>query len=164
MGSVIQFRVTTFNSPLEAGVRAVCILAEAYPRALDLGMLVNLDYLTVHTGDLGGPASLHAPVPLRSGEILVRRGLIESGLALMMSRGLIERTLQNGGVFYGATDLAWPFVANLMTPYNRQLQERAAWAVAEFADVAPGELTHRLSRLFDAWMPEFQSMQSPTGA
>ncbi|MEF2975421.1 ABC-three component system middle component 2 [Pseudomonas aeruginosa] len=35
----------TFNSPLEAGMRAVAILGMAYPQAYDLQRLVAFDYL-----------------------------------------------------------------------------------------------------------------------
>jgi hypothetical protein len=154
-------RASAFNTPLEAGVRSVCVLTAAYPRALDLPSLVNLDYVVVHSGDLGGPPSLHAPVPLRSGEILVRRGLVESGLLLMISRGLVDRAIRDDGVFYRATDSAGPFVANLATPYNCQLRDRAAWAASEFGDLEADEVSRRLRRLFDSWAPQFQAVQEP---
>ena len=70
-------RPATFNGPLEAGLRAVAILGAAHPRTLDLQRLVAFDYLLVHTGDIGGPASLHPPSPLHSAELLVRRELVQ---------------------------------------------------------------------------------------
>ena len=75
---------TPFNSPLETGIRSLAILVAAYPESLDLQRLLEMDYLVVHSGDADGPESLHAPLPLRAGELLVRRGLIETGLLLMM--------------------------------------------------------------------------------
>jgi len=77
-------RHTPFNSPLETGVRSLAILVAAYPASFDLQRLVEMDYLVVHSGDAGGPKSLHAPLPLRAGELLVRRGLIEKGLLLIL--------------------------------------------------------------------------------
>ena len=50
---------TPFNSPLETGVRALTVLAELAPAALDLQRLVYFDYLVVHSADAGGPRSLH---------------------------------------------------------------------------------------------------------
>ncbi len=161
MGAVKEVRRSAFNTPFEAGLRSVCVLAEAYPHALDLPTLVNLDYVVVHSGDVGGPPSLHAPVPLRSGEILVRRGLIEAGLLLMISRGLVERNIDNGGVYYLATDAAGPFVGNLGTAYNRQLRERAQWAAQEFASLNAKEVSRRLSSLFDGWAPQFHAAHKP---
>jgi hypothetical protein len=83
-------RPATFNGPLEAGVRAVAVLAAAYPRALDLQRLVAMDYLLVHTGDIGGPTSLHPPTPLKAAALLVRRKLVETALELMMTRDLVN--------------------------------------------------------------------------
>ena len=163
MGDLKAEFVSPFNSPFEAGVRSLCILTEAYPTSLDVHRLVDLDYLVVHSGDVDGPPSLHAPVPLRSGEILVRRGLIEAGLLLMMSRGLVERNLGEDGFYYLATEESAPFVTSFATPYNRELRERSAWAVAQFAQAGGSDLRARLSGLFDQWTTQFQALQSPSG-
>ena len=53
----------TFNSPLETGVRAVAILVAAFPQSFDLQRLLAFEHLLVHTGDVGGPPSLHPPSP-----------------------------------------------------------------------------------------------------
>lgn len=86
-----EHKPITFNSPLEAGIRAVSILGAAYPQTYDLQRLVAFDYLLVHTGDIGGPDNLHPPTPMRSAELLVRRKLVEQSLLLMMTRDLVER-------------------------------------------------------------------------
>ncbi|MDO9714172.1 ABC-three component system middle component 2 [Paracraurococcus lichenis] len=75
-----------FNSALETGVRALAILAEAHPSAYDLQRLLYFDYLVVHSQDADGPESLHPNTPLRNGELLVRRGIIERGLLLLLTR------------------------------------------------------------------------------
>jgi len=62
----------TFNSPLEAGMRAVALLGASFPQTYDLQRLVTFDFLLVHTGDVGGPDSLHPPTPYRPAELLVR--------------------------------------------------------------------------------------------
>lgn len=103
----------TFNSALEAGIRALCVLLPAYPNAFDLQRLTALDHLVVHTGDIGGPESLHPKLPMRSAEILVRRRLVERGLFLMMSRGLLERVVGERGIEYRAGDLAETFMMRL---------------------------------------------------
>ena len=90
----------TFNSPIETGVRALILLAESYPDQLDLQRLLEFDYILVHTHDVDGPPSIHPALPLRSGELLVRRQLIERGLILMISRGLISRHATPKGFMY----------------------------------------------------------------
>src|ERR1035438_1081158 len=88
----------TFNSPIETGVRALILLAESYPDQLDLQRLLEFDYILVHTKDVDGPPSIHPALPLRSGELLVRRQLIERGLMLMMSGGLVGRYATPNGL------------------------------------------------------------------
>lgn len=153
-----------FNSPLETGVRSLTILVASYPAAFDLQRLVEMDYLVVHSGDAGGPASLHAPLPLRAGELLVRRGLIEKGLALMMSRGLIRRQSTQEGFRYVADDTAAPFVAALTADYSSRLRSRAEWAVKRFEDVSTEDIRYIMRRLFERWSSEFQSTTSPGGS
>jgi hypothetical protein len=137
----------------------LAILIECYPNAHDLGRLVQYDYLTVHSADAGGPPSLHPALPLRSGELLVRRGLIESGLRLMMSRSLVRRDLRRQGVFYSADDSATSFLGNMRSTYITGLRERAAWVATTFDTLHPDELNAIVRRLFDAWDTEFQPAQ-----
>jgi hypothetical protein len=126
-----QHKPVTFNSPLEAGIRAVAILAAAYPRSFDLQRLIAFDHLLVHTGDVGGPASLHPPVPLRSAELLVRRKLIERALLLMMTRDLVSREVGLGGIRYTAGENAVPFLAAAQSDYVKALQERVREGVGK---------------------------------
>ena len=105
--------LSPFNSPLETGIRSLAILVAAYPEPFDLERLIEMDYLVVHSGDADGPESLHAPLPMRAGELLVRRGLIEKGLLLMMSRHLVQRVPAEEGFNYLAGEAAAPFLVSL---------------------------------------------------
>src|SRR5438874_3556299 len=119
--------IQTFNSPLETGMRALILLAAAYPAQFDLQRLLEYDYMMVHTGDVDGPPSIHPALPLRSGELLVRRQLIERGLVLMISRGLISRRATQNGFMYQAEDDAGPFLDALTAEYLDNLKNRAKW-------------------------------------
>lgn len=152
-----------FNSPLETGVRSLTILVAAFPLAFDLQRLVEMDYLVVHSGDADGPESLHAPLPLRAGELLVRRGLIERGLILMMSRGLVKRMPSEGGFHFVAEETAAPFISALAAEYSCRLKQRAEWAVGHFQDVPTEEIRRITNRLFERWSSEFQLAQSSGG-
>jgi len=155
----------TFNSPLETGIRAVAVLAASYPRPFDLQRLVAFDHLLVHTGDIGGPASLHPPVPLRSAELLVRRPLIERALLLMMTRDLVNRGVWVGslGIAYIAGENAAPFLAAIQSDYVKALQERARWLVHNFGAMADGEFRALVRRFFDQWVEEFQNAERSLG-
>jgi hypothetical protein len=149
-----------FNSALETGVRTLAVLTACYPRRHDLGRLVQYDYLTVHSADANGPPSLHPPLPLRSGELLVRRGLIESGLLLMMSRSLVRREFDAQGLLYSADDAAASFIGNLRSPYMVALRERAEWVASTFDPLNADELNAVIRSLFQSWTIEFQASQS----
>jgi hypothetical protein len=152
-----------FNSPLETGLRALSILVSAYPRSFDLQSLVNFDYIIVHSGDLGGPASIHAPLPLRTSELVVRREIVDAGLALMMSRALVSRLATQMGIQYVATDSATSFLSTLREGYTLQLRERADWIAANFADMGDEEMRVAMRRLFQDWSIQFQPIERTAG-
>jgi hypothetical protein len=150
-----------FNSPLETGLRSVAILAEACPDEFDLQRLLYFDYLVVHSSDADGPASLHPNTPLRNGELLVRRGVIERGLLLYMSRNLIERNARAGGIYYAASEAAGPFLDCLHSAYSRELRLRATWAIDTFGVLDDDELKSYFDARFERWTREFQAVQQP---
>lgn len=153
--------VPTFNSPIETGVRALILLAESYPAQMDLQRILEFDYILVHTGDVDGPPSIHPALPLRSGELLVRRQLIERGLMLMMSRGLVGRYATPNGFTYQAEDAAGPFLDALTAEYLDELKDRASWVVDRFSDMTDHEIRIMLSRVYDQWSREFQVPEQP---
>ena len=155
--------VEPFNSPLETGLRSLAILEAAFPNRYDLQRLVELDYLVVHSADVGGPESLHAPLPLRAGELLVRRQLIEKGLLLMMSKGLVERLTLTTGIEYAAGDGASPYLASLSAPYTLRLRERAQWLVSNFDGISTEELRALIRRFFERWSSQFESIKAIGG-
>jgi hypothetical protein len=152
-------RISPFNSALETGVRTLAILVASYPRAHDLRRLVQYDYLAVHSADADGPPSLHPPLPLRSGELLVRRGLVEAGLRLMSSRSLLRQELRDDGFLYAAREEAGAFLNSLQTGYIRELRERAEWVASTFDELDEHELERVVKHLFEAWTTEFQPTQ-----
>ncbi|WP_084618617.1 ABC-three component system middle component 2 [Thalassobaculum salexigens] len=146
-----------FNSALETGLRSVSLLVAAYPQTFDLQRLVTFDHLVVHTGDVGGPTSLHAAVPMRAAELLVRRGLVERGLLLMVGKGLAERNVEQTGIVYNAGEFAETFLSSLTSTYVRTLTERAEWVVQEFGNLTDRELKTRIGEYFDDWIEQFQA-------
>ena len=149
-----------FNSPLETGIRSLAILTAIFPKSLDLQYLVFFDYLTVHSGDVEeGPKSLHAPLPLRSGELTVRRDLIERGLLLMMSRGLVQKLPTSSGFQYTVTDTAGAFLSMLSSQYISRLKERAEWVATKFAEASYEDLKVLERNFFQDWSTQFQSFE-----
>jgi hypothetical protein len=162
MSTTTQYGVT-FNSPLEAGVRAVGTLVAAYPATFDLYQLVAFDYLVVHTGDVGGPESLHPRIPLRSAELLVRRKLVEKGLMLMMSKGLVVRHIRGDGISYQAGEMAGTFISSLTAPYLKGLWDCSQWVVDRLGHLSGLQLKEFIAQFFNQWVEEFQSVQRSFG-
>ncbi|OQW64813.1 MAG: hypothetical protein BVN29_11390 [Nitrospira sp. ST-bin5] len=152
--------LSPFNGPVEIGLRALCVLTTAFPAAYALQRLVVFDYFLVHSDDIeGGPDGLHPQTPHRGGEILVRRGVLQDGLALYESRGLLERVYKDGGIFFAATDKSADFLDTLSTEYLKSLLERADWVVNSFGLLDDAELNAIVRDHIGTWGAEF-SMES----
>ena len=147
--------IAAFNSPFELGVRMVYLLNSLQPAGADLQKLVLLDYAIVYSDDLGGPPSLHTPVPYRGSEYLSRRDLIAEGLYLMSTRGLVAVAMDETGITYFAGDAARTMVGALTSPYLRELQGRCRWAAATFATLSSRDLTQRFTQQGHLWGAEF---------
>lgn len=148
--------IVAFNSPFELGVRMVYMLNALQPTGADLQKLVLLDYAVVYSDDLGGPPSLHTPVPYRGGEYLSRRDLIAQGLYLMSTRGLVAASMDNTGITYFAGDTARTMVGALASPYLRELEGRCQWAAEMFTVLSSREMTERFAQQGHLWGAEFE--------
>lgn len=145
-----------FNSTLETGVRAVVILDALHPRGFDLAHLTWFDHLVVHTYDIGGPHSLHPDIPQRTGELLVRRRLVEDGIKLMRRLHMIEANVDNSGITYRASEDASAFVEALRTEYSTELKECAVWLASFVGRTSDSELAGLISKRIGRWAVEFQ--------
>jgi hypothetical protein len=145
-----------FNTPLECGLRSAALLLAAYPAICDLQRLVQYDYLLVHSGDVeDGPKSIHPATPQRSGELLVRRSLIEQGLDFMVRKVVVEKTFTGHGIGYKAGEYAFVFLDTLTTDYAKLLRERAEWVVGKFQSMDDIELGEYMRERWSKWGAEF---------
>lgn len=148
--------LAAFNSPFELGVRMVYLLNSLQPAGADLQKLVLLDYAIVYSDDLGGPPSLHTPVPYRGSEYMSRRDLIAQGLYLMSTRGLVAIVMDEAGITYFAGDTARTMVGALTSPYLRELEGRCRWAATNFAKLSSTDMTERFAQQGYLWGAEFE--------
>lgn len=144
------------NSPVEIGVRVLMLLSEAFPARLDLNELVLLDHGLLHSGDIGGPESLHPPLPIRSGEFGIKRRAIDSGLAVVVRAGLAQIDLAEDGIRFRASESAEGFLALLATSYASALHERASWVVGHYSGLDEETLRHEMREAFAHWTEEFE--------
>lgn len=145
-----------FNTPLECGLRCAALLLAVYPSSCDLQRLVQYEYLLVHSGDVPeGPPSLHPASPHRSGELLVRRALVERGILFMMSRHIVCRELSQDGIAYLAGDMALPLFNSLRSSYTRSLRQRAEWVGERFQNTSDKNLDQFMQQNWSNWGAEF---------
>ncbi|MGL6310028.1 ABC-three component system middle component 2 [Aeromonas veronii] len=146
-----------FNSPLETGVRALCILSVDHSLIFDLQQLVALDHLVVHTGDFNnGPESLHPKTQSRAGELIIRRNLIEQGLMLMEYKGLVSKLSLPNGFFYKATDLTHAFIDSMTNSYIRNLKIRSEWAIKQLKMKENDAFNIIFKKVISDWSTEFE--------
>jgi hypothetical protein len=151
-----SFWKVVFNTPLESGMRTAALLLAAFPRACDIQRLVQYDYLIVHSGDVeGGPPSIHPATPHRSGELLVRRSLVEAGIDLMVRRSVVERAFTDQGIGFVAGSYAVVFLDSLSSDYSKNLRMRASWVIDRFQEMSDDDLAAYLRARWSQWGAEF---------
>jgi hypothetical protein len=144
-----------YNSPLETGIRAVVVLEHLRPVRADLPEMMLFDHVVVHTGDHGGPESLHTAVPKRQGELLVRRRLIQHSLHLMRQCHLVDETHDASGISYHATEEAAAYVELLETPYSEHLKRCSVWIRGEVERHTKDGFKERLRERIGDWAEAF---------
>jgi hypothetical protein len=153
--SLVCYHESVLNSGLEVGLRTLIILSKLQDGA-DQQRLAIYDYLLLHSSDIdNGPASLHPATPIRTSELLVRRGLIDRGLTLLESRGLVQRNYRKDGIAFIASQLAVPFLHYFESEYARRCGEVASWVSATFDSMSAGELQSFIQSRVGKWGVEF---------
>lgn len=152
---------TPLNGPLEVAVRVLMVLVEAFPEHLDLNRLVLLDHGLLHSADLGGPESLHPPVPIRAGELGIKRELVQGGVEVLVRSGLAQMEARLEGFRFWASENAEGFAGLLETDYARALSARASWVVSHFADLSDDDLREAMRTVSGHWSEEFERVRPP---
>lgn len=152
-----------FNGPLEIAVRVLTVLTEAFPAPLDLNRLVLLDHGLLHSADLGGPESLHPPVPIRTGELGMKRERIQEGVEVLVRADLAHMEPTTQGIHFWASESAAGFLRLLETEYAKAMTERAAWVVEHFGDLSDAELRDAMRAVTGHWAEEFEQLDTSKG-
>jgi len=153
-----------FNSSLETGIRSVSILTAGFSLKFDLHQMLAFDHIVVHTGDVeNGLSSLHPNVHQRNGELLVRRPIVQHGLDLMESKGLVVKEVAKSGITFTASEFAPVFIESLANAYIRELNTRAEWVVDTYKDLGNEMFYEIFNTAFDRWTTEFQIVNLAIG-
>lgn len=154
---------TPLNSPLEVSVRVLMLLAESFPEQLDLNRLVLLDHGLLHSSDINGPASLHPALPIRAGELGMKRQVIDKSLEILARAELVEVTATPAGIQFSASESADSFVRLLTSDYAQALKERARWISGELEGLDEPALRERMRDILEHRSEEFEQLDSGFG-
>jgi hypothetical protein len=149
--------IQPLNSPIEVALRVLVLLNAYYPSKVDINRLVLYDYSLLHSSDLGGPESIHPSIPGRTGEMGLKRYLIEQGILILRRADLVDISTDKNGILYSASENAAGFIATLTSGYSIKLKERATWVHDELGESDDSETRDRLAQIFSAWSEEFDS-------
>jgi hypothetical protein len=145
-----------FNTPIESGLRSLFVLEAVGPEECDLQRLVIYDYLLVHSDDVpAGPPALHPATPLRSGELLVRRTLVEHGLRLLIRKGLVTKNYTKAGIYFSASKHAKRFLEYFTSEYARRCAEISKWIAGRFQPMSDDQLREFIHDNLSRWGAEF---------
>lgn len=117
--------------------RLISVLHAYTETPLTRDQLASLDYALVHTGDFGGPPSIHPSLPSRETELAVKRDDVNAALQLLHKSGLIQLISSSDGIAFVATDEGLRFGSILEAPYSVSCRTRAEWLAENIgADVS----------------------------
>ena len=146
--------IKVFNNEIEMGLRILVILKCIYPKSLDVEMINYYDYFSLHTNDVGGEKSLHADVPNRSGELYVKRGLIQESLNMLMLKGLVKQKYTKNGIEYIASEEVAPLIDNLNSSYTADLIKSTIWVCNRFKGMSNKEIRSFVLKNKNKWGSE----------
>lgn len=85
-----------------------------------------------------------------------RRELIEQGLYLMSTRGLVVAMWGADGIAYFAGELARAMTGALTSSYLRELEHRCEWVAVQFGQADSTELTAQFAASGHLWGAELE--------
>ncbi len=142
----------------------IFLLQALHPHKIDLQRLVYLDYASIYSEDLGGPSSLHTPVPLRGGEYISRREVIEEGLYIMASRSFVNVEATENGIVYGLGENGTSLIRLIGGEYSHALLKRCEWVSSNFASLTDKELESIFDNSGLLWGAQFVSSELKVGS
>lgn len=151
-------QVKLYNTPVEIAMR--CLLNLNFcETGTDTERLMFFDYLCLNTADVGGPASIHPPIPNRGVQIFGRKELIKKALVLLLSKELIELTANESGFNYIINQSGKKFLDFFQTEYFNELKERISWTQNYFREMSNSQMREFIDINLEKWGGEFLSDQ-----
>ncbi|MGJ1233856.1 MULTISPECIES: ABC-three component system middle component 2 [Sphingobacterium] len=151
--------IKLYNTPIEIAIR--CLLNLNFSdNGTDAERLMFFDYLCLNTADVGGPISIHPPIPNRGIQIFGRKELIKKALALLLSKELIDVTANDSGFNYIINQSGKKFLDYFQTQYFNELREKINWTQQYFREMSNSQMREFIDINLEKWGGEFLSDQT----
>lgn len=161
MTKELKNNIRIYNTPTEIGLRLLILLNESKGSLIDIEKMMYLDFLCLHTADIGGPESLHAPIPNRGVQVFSKKELIQKGITVLLSKELIELKPTTQGFMYAVTEAGTLFLTFFQTNYFTKLVERCKWVVRTFGGYSSGQFKTFIDANLLKWGSEFSITDNP---
>lgn len=149
-------KIKVFNSPEEVGTRILFILSLCNKR-MSSQRIMYYDYFILHLNDIDNTfISLHPDNPNHSSEIAVRRVIINKGLTLMISKGLLDIKYTRTGIYYQKNEITDPFLNLFSNGYVEHMKKNIAVVKGKFSNYSDAQIYRYINKYIGSWTGEFE--------
>lgn len=146
-----------YNSNFEIAIRILVILLNLPFKRASTYKLMVLDHISLNTYDVGGPASLHAPIPNRGVQIYSRKEILNESIKLLISKDLISINPNKNGLLYEITENGINYLTYFESKYFSKLKEKVEWTSEKFGNLSDGDLKTYVNQNLSKWGEEFMT-------
>ena len=153
----VKTKSKVYNSNFEIAIRTLVILNSLPFKQASIYKLMILDHIALNTFDVGGPASLHAPIPNRGVQVYSRKDILNESIKLLISKDLIKLIPSKNGLPYGITKNGINYLEYFESKYFKQLKTKVEWTTKKFGSSADSELKTYVTKNLSKWGEEFMT-------
>ena len=123
-----------FNTPFEMGLRMILLLSASPKNAFSVDRIVGLDFITSYAADFSLPyRNLHGDNHLKYGEIVSRRLLVQEAVKELVTRGVLNVTVNRGYIF-SISESGMKYARALKSEYAKTYKEIAKEVIKRYED------------------------------
>jgi len=146
-----------YNSIFEISIRLLVVLKLIERSKLSIDELLIYDYLILNTFDIGGPASLHAPIPNRGVQLYSKKELLKKSLSFLLSKKLTDVHNEKDGILYTINENGHLLLAYFESEYYHKLVDKTIWVNKIYGNLSRNELNQFVKKNISNWGTEFMA-------
>lgn len=123
-----------FNTPFEMGLRMILLLSVSPKDTFSVDRIVGLDFITSYAADFDLPyGNLHGDNHMKYGEIVGRRLLVQEAVKDLVTRGILNVTVDRGYLF-SISESGKKYSRSLKSDYAKTYKEIAKAVIKKYKD------------------------------